>query len=226
MSDTKLDELLTGPAYQLWVEGTRIVRPWDDESRSNADKLSDAATALGLHVFRQPVAESEDPETAPRRRRWTHRRVGIDEVRRHVESRPGIRFVDLLEDIYFEPPWSDLKKNQAAGKLRTSLARLRQSGHLVKRYDSAGVERWQPANLATGLLPTPAGPAAPRMEESHLPPAPLLADQLTAGEKMLKQFSIFPEEALSADPNLYLDLVKELYRTLTDQETLHGPSRA
>ena len=210
-----LDALLEGSTYTLWVEGRRVVRSWDDEAKTAADTLEQAAQQLDLKVFREVVVDGLDlPDESITRRRWTHRRIGADLIHGYLVSQPGIKFTDLVEMLYREPPWTDLQRQQAGMKLRVALNRLKTQGRAVKRYDEHGVERWQVPGVATGLRLTPAGTVAPLADEAGLPRAPLLADDLQRGAIVLRRFEIFDQLALSTDPHLYEDLARQVYEEM------------
>lgn len=196
--------------YHLHIEGTRVVYPWDEDACRLADRLIDDATTLGLVAHKRDLVPGEDPDgIQPRNKRWTYLRIGLEDILSTIRSHPGIKFTDLVTHLYFEAPWSDLKEQRAKAKLRTALSRLRTTGTVVKRYDNAGVERWQPAGVATGLMLTPAGPTAQREPETGLP-LTLTVDQAEAGAAVLRRLNIFSKETLASDPLAYDDLVRAI----------------
>ncbi len=185
--------------YLLHVEGERAIYYWDEVAKIHADRLEADATALGLHVFRRRFAQGADPDEVDAPRRWTGKRVGLDQVFRFIASRPGTKFTEIIERLYAEHPWSDRARRRATAKLRTSLARLKADNRVVKRFDYDGNERWEPVGDDHTLLMPKHGRASPT------------AHQLDAGVAVLRKLNVYSVDALARDPTLYEDLARHVY---------------
>jgi hypothetical protein len=210
---------LEGDHYVLWVEGRRAVRAWDEEAKAHADRLTHAATALGLHAFRQKLTDDNDPELGPRRRAWTHRRVSSDDVLSFITKLPGVTFDDLVEHLYREEPWSEVMQAAARGKARVALHRLKDRGLVVKVYSENGMERWQVPGTALGPRTPSTGPSASLRNETGLTPhAGPTADGLLAGAAVLEKLNIYPPHVLATDPHLYVDLARAVWGAVSEDK--------
>lgn len=140
-----LDTILAGETIQIWVEGRAVVHHWDDEAKTHADRLTQAATALGMHVFRRPY--NVDDETANKHRRWTFRRVSRYDVLSLIQATPGITVDSMVSTLYQEAPWTPERQSHSKIKLRVLLHHLKNQGSVVKRYDANGAEQWVASNV-------------------------------------------------------------------------------
>ena len=126
---------LAGPSFRLWVAGSVVVPPWDEAKRAAADALTQAAGVLGLVAHRAPVAG----EVVSSRRRWTQRRVTLDEVATALSANPVASLESIALVLYHDgtSPWTDDVRAQAVAKLRVALHKLSRQGLAVKRSNGA-----------------------------------------------------------------------------------------
>ena len=200
MDDEDQDPILDRP-YKFRVDGECVIYPWQEEADQNSYLIEAAAEVLGLHAFRLPFGKGQDPDQVVTTRRWAQRRVTLDEIHRVIAGRPGIKFADLLERLYAgtTSPWTDRERRHAAGKLRTSLSRLRSDGKVLKKFDHDGKECWETVGAEKSLLVAKYGRAAP------------VAAQLAAGANILS-----PIVSSHGDPNLLEDLARAVYNAMNE----------
>jgi len=227
-TNEEVSELIERTNYRLGVEAAVIEVPWfQSDKRAHAHAFLVLAGRLGLNMTYDPITPGDTVDDRPNQRRWTFRRVTLDDIADVIGARPGLKFEDLVDALYREPPWTAQMRASARAKLRTALFRLKPSGRVTQRFDEAGVERWQPANVATGLKTTPAGPLAPvSSDERYLPRTPII-DRLEAATVILRKLKVFSDEVVGHDPTIYVDLVRQIYDIVTSPgDPTHAPKPA
>jgi hypothetical protein len=202
------------PGMVAWVEGRAKIPTWLPDKRDSLDNMRKYAAELGLHVFMQTTLDEDASILRPKRRRWTSRRVSLDEITALTSTYPGIRVDDVVDQLYHTDPWTEAAQRQALAKLRVATYHLGPA-KIVSKYDRDNVERLYPPSAVPGT------PSAARVIKPLDLPFELPYDELVAASRcmlrylrMLQRCEGGIETMLKTDPSWVQDVVRETLKAI------------
>lgn len=123
-------DLLPSTNY-VWVEGRVLVEGYDKKKRVHVDRMHQDASALGLVVHEVDITKTNEDDRGYRH--WTARRIPIDEAAAGLQDHPeGVTVAQFAEELFKEPPWTELHKKAAIRKTYVVIQKLKQKGELIK----------------------------------------------------------------------------------------------
>lgn len=119
------------PDLWVWVEGRVYVSSMDEKKRLIVDKVKQDLAMLGLVLQTQDgevYGEDED-----KRRRWTGRRVSIEDASAVLQNHPnGMTIPDFAKTLFYEKGWTELHLKAAVAKTYVVIHKLK-ARHLVTK---------------------------------------------------------------------------------------------
>ena len=111
------------PPILIWIEGRVRINTHDELYRDMMQEAHPLLTRLGFTVHEQVITLEDDPESIPKRRRFTPTNIPLDHVIATVMLDPGHDDLYYAGELFKIDPWNEHTQTAARNRFRQAARR-------------------------------------------------------------------------------------------------------